>query len=713
MNLFRRSSFVVAALAVAACSDNAVTPLGKSHVPSGGPRFAASGVSGATFTTNNLIVDNPDPNNPVTTCLNGNGDANAINCNIYADKQFVWLTGGPTSGGSALENGTYFFAVLDPGGQKNDVNDGQRASTYGGDVNANKNLSDEHDAYTNRTFVVQDGRIISYGGSHEKFNVGTAEAPDYMIRLMDYSDTQNHGGEYDMAICQIGPEYDPSAKATAVSAATCKYDNFKVRTTTEPPPPPQAALTVTKTVAASYARSYKWAIAKSLTSLVKKSDNTALTGVNGVYTIPVNSGTLTANYKVDVNQADPAFVDDSWKLTGKITVTNTSLDGYATISDLKDEMRDGNALLLSGGTLAFSNCSPSLPTALNHVVLPDNGGVLSCDYTVTFAANPDAGPPLYGKTFYNTASVSAVLTPGGTETTISTAPADAYPFSFGSATVTENDKCVTVSDTFNGGSAQLLGTVCVGGAATQAGAFAPPKSFSVSKDIGPFDGGDFCGTTTQVTNSATYTSTTVNSTVTATTTPVNISVNVYCQGCTIGYWKANDLYKTAAGAASLLSTALAPQGANSSTADYFWGKNSPFKTQSSLLGDAPAFNSAASPPNGVPALTTIKFPWKSKTAAMSLATFDQALNFSGGYDLSGQAQNLMRQATGALLNINWNGGAMAYPLSRLQLITLVNTAINDAVTSGNPSAISPYVAKLDSYNSQSCILNSRGEVIAK
>ena len=149
MKWYRAVALCVGAAALASCSDAPTVPSNAATGAIPGPRFAASGVSGATYTTNNPAVDG------LGTCNNGPSAIDpTVNCNIYDQKAYVWLTGGPPSGGSALEDGTYFFAVLDPGGQHNDVNDGENAPVFGGDVNTNKNLSDEHDAYTNRTFTV-------------------------------------------------------------------------------------------------------------------------------------------------------------------------------------------------------------------------------------------------------------------------------------------------------------------------------------------------------------------------------------------------------------------------------------------------------------------------------------------------------------------------------------------------------------------------------
>ena len=84
---------------------------------------AMAGGPPATFTTVNTFVDGTGH------CKNGPADATTVvNCNIYDGKEFVWLNGGPDN--AALADGTYFFAVLVPGGQ-HDPNEG-----------AAKNLSD-------------------------------------------------------------------------------------------------------------------------------------------------------------------------------------------------------------------------------------------------------------------------------------------------------------------------------------------------------------------------------------------------------------------------------------------------------------------------------------------------------------------------------------------------------------------------------------------
>src|SRR4051794_11222821 len=151
---------------------------------------SAQAVTGAAFTTVNETADGTGH------CQNGNPN---VNCNIYDGKQYVWLNGGPSV--AYIGDGTYFFAVLDPGGQA-DPNDGTA-----------KNLSDGSNGdYTTRTFSVSGG-TVSYGGSHN--------FDSNKIRLMPYDDTSNPGGVYILAICSLADGYP-------VTPSKCKYDAFKI-----------------------------------------------------------------------------------------------------------------------------------------------------------------------------------------------------------------------------------------------------------------------------------------------------------------------------------------------------------------------------------------------------------------------------------------------------------------------------------------------------
>src|SRR5207247_7533966 len=140
-------------------------------------------VTGAGSTTDNPRHQDTYDTYQNVACLNGQG----VNCNIYEDKRDVWLSGLPVS--SSLGAGTYFFAVLSPGGQP--------APNDGGTNNSNgelANLSDNFDGWTNREFTVNgSGTITTYSGTHDRD--GT------LLQLFPYADTPNNGGVYILAVC--------------------------------------------------------------------------------------------------------------------------------------------------------------------------------------------------------------------------------------------------------------------------------------------------------------------------------------------------------------------------------------------------------------------------------------------------------------------------------------------------------------------------------
>jgi hypothetical protein len=164
-------------------------------------------VTGGVYTTVDTAIDGTGH------CFNGNP---SVNCNQYGGKQYVWLNGGP-NGARLGPDGQWMFAVLVPGSQPN-PNDGSAG-----------NLSSPNDAHTNRTFVVTNGQIASYSGTH------TYDAANHMIRLMTYNNTTNSGGVYIMAVCYLGPAGGPITYP--VTASACKYDAFKVTTTADNGPP--------------------------------------------------------------------------------------------------------------------------------------------------------------------------------------------------------------------------------------------------------------------------------------------------------------------------------------------------------------------------------------------------------------------------------------------------------------------------------------------
>jgi hypothetical protein len=191
---------------------------------------SAHATSGAAYTTINSTADPGGTGADQGLCHNGNGN---VNCNQYFAKRFVWINGGPDN--NVLSDGTYFFAVLVPGGQ-HDPNDAVPVSL------SDKNLSDDFDTYQNRTFTVTGGEISSYGGTHDQ-GVDVNDNNELKIRLFPYSDTTNNGGVYILAVCQLtgfNRQGAPVDFGYPTDPKKCKYDAFKVREDDTPPncPPP-------------------------------------------------------------------------------------------------------------------------------------------------------------------------------------------------------------------------------------------------------------------------------------------------------------------------------------------------------------------------------------------------------------------------------------------------------------------------------------------
>jgi hypothetical protein len=273
----------------------------------------AGGVSGAAFTTVNETADGTGH------CLNGNG---TVNCNIYDGKQYVWMSGGPSS--AALGDGSYFFAVLVPGGQPN-ANDDAGAS----------NLSAPNDSYTDRTFTILNGAIS---------NPGTHTFDSGLIKLAPYNDTSNAGGVYILAICSLASGYPAAAN-------DCKYDAFKVTPTTAPSP---QDLVVTKDANPSFQRAYTWNIQKAV-------DKTKVEQIGG---------TATFNYTVTATHSDAH--DSQWQVTGTIQVLNPNDTDFSGVT-VADAINDSNAAcVVSGG---------------DNVTIAANAAS-QFDYTCSYSAAP-------------------------------------------------------------------------------------------------------------------------------------------------------------------------------------------------------------------------------------------------------------------------------------------------------------------------------------
>jgi hypothetical protein len=344
--------------------------------PTSGIRSHA--VTGAGFTT----VD-PSDGLSSDTCLNGNP---GVNCNIYTDKKFVWLNGGPSPAQPGA--GTYFFAVLVPGGQP-DPND------YSA-----KNLSSPNDTYQNRTFTINADGSVSYGGTHDFI------APK--IRLAPYDDTTNPGGVYIMAICSL-------AKGYPVAPKDCKYDAFKVKATDETP---SVDLVVTKDATATFTRTYGWSIEKSV-------DQTKVKQVGG---------SAIFNYTVAVTH--DSGTDSGWQVAGSIQVDNFNTFDIAGVN-VTDAIADPNATCtVSGGS---------------NVTVPGNGGSVVLTYVCSYAAAPTSSnvntataiwPSSYGTPSTSASFSLAFSFPGAPTTEVNacttvTDTFDGTPTTLGSPCVTD------------------------------------------------------------------------------------------------------------------------------------------------------------------------------------------------------------------------------------------------------------------------------------
>jgi hypothetical protein len=144
----------------------------------------------------------------IDNCVHGT----AINCNTYADKLDVYVSGGPTAGGIKAA-GDYYFAVIEPGSQHAFLGDGtgdlslcgndpvsQRTFTVGFDVDGNP-IIDSYAGTTHGTATNTNGKFVIDAG--DPLNL--------------YCDTSNGGGVYILAICSVG----------ATSDSQCKFDAFK------------------------------------------------------------------------------------------------------------------------------------------------------------------------------------------------------------------------------------------------------------------------------------------------------------------------------------------------------------------------------------------------------------------------------------------------------------------------------------------------------
>lgn len=247
-------------------------------------------------------------------------------------------------------------------------------------------------------------------------------------------------------------------------------------------------LVVTKDADTSLTRTWTWTIDKS-------ADQSELTLSPGQQ--------FQVNYEVTV---DATSVDSEWAVRGNIWIANSNPTRDASLTAVSD--------VVSPNIAASVNC-PSLTVPA--------GGSLHCTYSADL-------PDDTTRTNTATATLQNVSydsmgtgTPLGTTDFSGTANVD-----FSSATLTEIDECVDVSDT-NLEPSPSLGTVCADSA---------PTTFSYSILLGPFSDPEDCGEQ-QHQNTASFTT---NDTQTKGSDSWTVNILVPCEvGCTLtpGYWKTH------------------------------------------------------------------------------------------------------------------------------------------------------------------------------
>jgi hypothetical protein len=352
------------------------------------PGAFGGGVTGAAFTTVNVTYDGGD------FCKNGTG---YVNCNIYEGKQYVWLNGGPST--AYVGDGDYFFAVLTPGGQ-HDPNDGSA-----------NNLSDDFDAYGDRTFSVDGSGVVTYSGPHT--------FDSNKIRLLPYDDTTNNGGVYILAICSLKdgpPPVDPSK---------CKYDAFKIaagETTT----PDAAAPTVSKDAAGAYDTTYTWDSAKSVAAPT---------------TVNVTNGSATFHYTITATHS--AGTNGNITVSGTITVFNTNGDDI--IVHVIDALSNNTGCTVKDGSTTVG--------ANDDVSVPNPSKSLSYSCSISGSSVPT------GLTNTVTVTWPEQLLDDGSHLA---ANSTGIQYTTGTIGFTQNqiDECITLTDTFDS-SATTLGVACV------------------------------------------------------------------------------------------------------------------------------------------------------------------------------------------------------------------------------------------------------------
>jgi len=237
-----------------------------------------------------------------------------------------------------------------------------------------------------------------------------------------------------------------------------------------PQPPPAAPLTVTKTAAPEFSRTFTWGISKSV-------DNSEIDIADG--------GLAKFNYAVEVTH--DVGTDSGWQVTGTITVTNPNVAAVSNVN-VADSINDANAICVVtdglGATIPASGSS-NFPYTCTYSAAPTTSSKNTA--TATWLEQQlSNGATLYGGSASGTAdfafttpttivdgSVTVTDTLDGTTTTLGTVShTDPSPTWFtyshefsgvgGTCTNYDNTAAFTTDTTGKTGSASQSVKVCVG-----------------------------------------------------------------------------------------------------------------------------------------------------------------------------------------------------------------------------------------------------------
>jgi hypothetical protein len=407
------------------------------------------------FALAGAINSTTDPNQSVGAKTTGDclrpASATPVNCNDYAQKQDVFLNGSPSKDVA----GTYFFAVLVPGGQA-DPNDGTAknlsdttCAPYGdpctGLTNTDGSAIPNGDSAVHREFSVAADGTITNLGNHAFDSGGNGGLGS--LSVWPFDDTTNGGGVYILAVCKISDSQNTQAIAVpTVQGGDCKYDAFKVESGAIET---ASDLVVTKDATPAFTRTYGWQVGKSAESPTTQD-------------IP-NGSSATFNYTVTATH--DSGTDSAWQVTGTIDVFNPNILDFEHVNvtdqigyfDGTSDVPDPNASCdVTGGSDATI---PALTT-------------VQFSYTCTYlGGNP---PAATDETNNATATWDPILTGDSGTAGFS------FDFSFGDTPTALVDNCTDVTDTFDNGTPDDLGTVCADGTPDPSSLTSTLDNFSAS-----------------------------------------------------------------------------------------------------------------------------------------------------------------------------------------------------------------------------------------